>query len=525
MTGPPPSALRGWPLEAALLGAAYVATAKLGLAMDAVSGFAALVWPPSGIALAALFVRGRRLWPGVTAGALAANLWAGAPLPVALAIAGGNTLAALAAAWLLERAAVRPALDRVRDVLALVALAALPTPLVSATVGVSALALARGPTFAGFWNTWRAWWLGDLMGDLVVAPLILAWSAAPRLGREPGRIAEALALAAAVCALGLFVFGLPLPAALAPLREPYTFFPLLIWAALRFDQRGVSAAMLLVSAFAVVGAARGFGPFTHRALNERLLYLQAFMGVVAGTALVLGAAVAERRRAVRARDDFLAVAAHELRTPLSALVLQLGALLRSLRASAAGPEDPTVVRAEKAVRVTDRLARLVESLLDVSRVAAGRLVLQREECDLGAIARDVSARVADQARQAGCELRVHAAAPAIGRWDHLRLEQVLANLLSNALVHGAGQPVDVTVAAAADTATLTVQDGGPGIPAGEAARVFDRFEQAPEARNRGGLGLGLYIARQIVAAHRGTIRVSSAPGAGARFVVELPRML
>jgi integral membrane sensor domain MASE1 len=284
----------------------YVSTAKLGLSLDAVSGFATAVWPPTGLALAALILGGFHLWPGVALGAFLVNLSAGAPLLVAGGMAVGNTLEALVGTWLLHRVVgFQPALDRLRDVFGLVVLAGLLSTLLSATLGVTSGWLGGVIPSAAFGEAWWTWWLGDLMGDLVVAPLLLMWNGRMRLSSP--RIAEAGALLGAIVAVSLLLFG-GLWVTTEPVH-PYLLLPVLIWAALRFGALGAVMATAIISALAIWGTAQGFGPFVHGTLHESLLLLQAFMSIVAVTILVLAAAINERTQANAAGDHVVAMVA------------------------------------------------------------------------------------------------------------------------------------------------------------------------------------------------------------------------
>jgi signal transduction histidine kinase len=186
------------------------------------------------------------------------------------------------------------------------------------------------------------------------------------------------------------------------------------------------------------------------------------------------------------------------------------------------PPERVVGMLETCDRQVRQFTRLVNDLLDISRIAAGRLDLRREEVDLAAVVRDVAARFAPELAQAGCPLTVRADAPAVGRWDRLRLDQVATNLLSNALKYGRGQPIAVAVEADDRAARLTVRDQGIGIAPEHQARIFECFERAVTGYEHGGLGLGLYIVRRIVEGLGGSIRVASAPGKGSTFTVELP---
>jgi signal transduction histidine kinase len=229
----------------------------------------------------------------------------------------------------------------------------------------------------------------------------------------------------------------------------------------------------------------------------------------------------EAQDAIRARDEFLSIASHELRTPLTPLQLQVQSL-RRLASRSELPLDRLQQKLALAERQVERLGGLVANLLDISRITGHRLLLELEEVDLAALVRDVTERSRDHLQRVGCTLDLRAPAALVGRWDPMRLEQVLTNLLSNAMKYGAGKPIHVEVAAAGGQALLTVRDEGIGIAPEDQRRIFQRFERAVSERHYGGFGLGLWICRQVVEAMGGSIDVQSALGAGATFTVRLP---
>lgn len=225
--------------------------------------------------------------------------------------------------------------------------------------------------------------------------------------------------------------------------------------------------------------------------------------------------------ALRTRDEFLSIASHELKTPLSSLLLQLQMLLHTTRPEEEIERETLAKRLEVCDRQTKKLAALLEELLDLARIRSGTMTLTRQKLDLAMLLREVVARQTAGLAPGTVATRVEASLE--GLWDPMRLEQVITNLLSNALKHGEGKSVEVRLSQDPQrrVAVLEVQDSGVGISPALQRKIFERYERGGKS-SLGGLGLGLYITRQIVEAHGGSISVSSVPGQGATFTVLLP---
>jgi signal transduction histidine kinase len=330
-----------------------------------------------------------------------------------------------------------------------------------------------------------------------------------------------------------FVFGHGEGAFATPIGRPFVVTPYLIWATVRFGPRGAVLATFVASAGAIVATALQRDGLSPAKLHDRLLELQCFMAIAAVTFLILGAAIAERwhllelereahaeaLRAVRVRDDFLAIASHELRTPLTPLKLQLDGLIRAFDGDARMKD-----RLERAARQADRLARLTEQLLDVSRISAGRLELNPERFELGELIVGLLEQQREDANRAGSTISFERpATPTWVRWDRERSAQAFSGLIANAIRYGRGKPIEVTLVEAGGLMGVEVRDHGIGIESTAHARIFERFERGVTARGHGGLGLGLYLVREIVRAHGGDVIVSSTPGIGSVFTLRLPR--
>lgn len=224
--------------------------------------------------------------------------------------------------------------------------------------------------------------------------------------------------------------------------------------------------------------------------------------------------------ALQARDEFLSIASHELKTPLTALKLQLQMVERFIRD---GSElDKYAKGLTSSLRQVNSLARLVDELLDVSRIQTGRLSLAFEEVNVSQLVSDIVERYEDQLREGKCPLEVDVSSGIVARWDRFRMEQVLVNLIGNIVKYAPGSHARISAEQRGEEVIINVQDSGPGIPKGDQERIFSRFERAASSQNISGLGLGLYVVKRIIGLHKGSIRVESAPGQGTKFIIEMP---
>jgi signal transduction histidine kinase len=484
------------------LAALYVALGRVALMLDPVNGFAALVWPPTGVALAALLLGGLRYLPGIAVGAFAVNVWVGASLLGGLGVAFGNTLEAVVAMHLVSRFnGKRTSFDRLGDVLRFVLFACVIATTISATIGTLSLWLSGEFPVSDVPLIWRAWWLGDLLGALVFAPVLLVWAQSEHTKLSP-RLIEAAAFTLTFVGVSYLVFITRLPGDFNPFREPYLLFPVLMWAALRFEQRGATIANLAVTVFAIVATTYGHGPFVEPKLGESFMLLHTFTAVASMTTLLLAAAISERKQALHARDEFLRIVSHDLRNPLGAV---------QVAATHALQVDPGTARLHLEVieRAAGRALKLVRDLLDIAAMNGGELSLTLDEENGVAIVRDAIAQAEPLARARGHQLVADippGSVPVIA--DGERVLQVLINLLDNAIKF---TPEDGTITVRLERATsgarFVVRNTGASIPAEHLPHIFDVYWRG--TRSGQGKGLGLAIAKHIVEAHGGELSAVS----------------
>lgn len=518
-------------LRLAAVALAYWIAARLSLNLALVHGQVTPIWPPTGIALVAILVMGRRVWPAIAVAALAVNLPIG-PSPLgATFIAAGNTLAPLVAGELLRRTGFQLEVDRLKDALTLILLAALAGMTVSATVGSSVLLLSGAIPSAEFWPTWAVWWTGDAMGVLLVAPFLL--SLRPRPVMPPltwRRGAELVALLAGTGVVTYLLFQ-------NRLSFEYLVFPLIMAAAWRFRLRGAAPAALIASGVAIWSAVHGTGPFATETLLQKMVTLQVFNVSVALASFVLASFVDNRERkeemarlyasaqlATEAKTAFLNLAAHQLRTPISVLAGYLSMM-----------SDGTLGRPpegwDKTLRIlmakTRELNKMVDDLLDAARAEVNPLPGSLNQVDLREVVQAAVERARPRADLLGAEIVASVgAAPVPVEGDAAQLGRLLDNLVNNGLTYTVRPPrLSITVSTDGAQAFARVADNGVGIAADQRDRVFDRFHRTtdPAFHNVPGTGLGLYISRQLAEGHAGSLVIeSSEPGAGTVFALALP---
>ena len=522
-----------------ILTVTYFIAGKLGLMLASLHASASPVWPPAGIALAALLLLGYRVWPAVFIGAFLVNVTTAGNVATSFAIATGNTLEAMAGAWLVNRFADGAnVFDRPQGVFKF-ALAAAVSAIISPAFGVTSLALAGFADWKNYGVVWLTWWLGDATGDLVFTPLVLLWITASTRRWNKKEAAEVGALLLLLVFLGGIVFGGWLEVSARNYPIAFICGPVVIWTAFRFSQRETATGIFILSAIAVWGTLRGFGPFVSETENQSLLALQWWTAVLAITAMALSAGMAERRRiedelqqqkafvetANRTKDHFLAMLSHELRTPLTPVISSLESLETETAQTADTRAALNMIR-----RNIELETQLIDDLLDFTRVARDKMQLRFAPVDTHLAVSNVVEMCRAEAESK--RLQVHLNFRADTRHvaaDAAKFQQIVWNLLKNAIKF---TPEDGEIAISSsnptpDILTISVRDTGIGMEPEVTRRIFDPFEQGNRSFEHrfGGLGLGLAISKSLAQAHGGTLTVQSdGRDRGSTFTLSMPTL-
>ncbi|NMG75384.1 MASE1 domain-containing protein [Aromatoleum diolicum] len=494
-------------LDSACLALLYFASAKIGLVYAVVGGAISLVWPPSGIALVAVLAFGKRVSPGIAAGSFLANVSADVPLPAAAGIATGATLAALAAAHLLQhQARFQIALNRTRDVLALILLAAILGTTISAFVGVTSLVAGGLVPLPGFASAWLKWWLGDMIGVLVVAPPLLVWLSHPHPIASTRKAVEAAGLVAALGCVSYLIFGAPELAGHGYYPAALAIVPFIIWAALRFDHWGASLAILAVSIVAIWGTTGGTGPLAADSPVDSLVRWSTFVNLLAVTGLLLVASHAETQRAqtelrashaelerrVRERTASLARTNAELREEMTArrrlerklvrvgdeqlkatgreLHDGLGQHLTSIGLYGATLEHKLRAQGHPEACDAERIVTLVkQAVAMIQAIARGLYPAALESAGLVAALRNL-AESTHSLKKIDCVLR---SAPELQLRDSLvviNLYRIAQEAINNALKYSQARHIWIDLSCSDGMLTLSVSDDGIGIDPASADR-------------------------------------------------------
>ncbi len=506
-----------------LLTLVYFIAGKFGLMLASLHASASPVWPPAGIALAALIVLGYRAWPAIFVGAFLVNVTTAGNVATSLVVASGNTLEAVCGAWLVNRfAGGTTVFDRPQGVFKF-ALAAGVSTIISPVFGVTSLALAGFADWTNYGAIWLTWWLGDTTGDLLIAPLIILWSIASKRSWNRREAVEVGILLLLLFVLSETVFGGWVT--ISARNYPIAFIcgPIVIWTAFRFTQRETATGIFILSAIAIWGTLHGFGPFVGETENQSLLTLQSWTAVLTITAMALSAGMAERRRAEdalqqqkaiveaanRTKDHFLAMLSHELRTPLTPVISALDTLETE-------PAQTEEVKSALAMirRNVELETQLIDDLLDFTRIAKDKLQLRFAPVDAHlAISNVVEiCRAEADSRRLRVHLNLRANAYYVAA-DAAKLQQIVWNLLKNAIKFTAenGEIAISSSNPSPEVLTISVRDTGIGMEPEVMQRIFDPFEQGNRSFERrfGGLGLGLAISKSLAQAHGGTLTAQS----------------
>ncbi|WP_234685290.1 MASE1 domain-containing protein [Bradyrhizobium monzae] len=525
------------------IGVIYFVLAKGGLALASIHPSATPIWPPTGLALAAVLLWGYRTWPAIFIAAVIANATTAGSVATAIAIATGNTLEAVVGAYLVNRwSRGRHTFSRPNSVAKFALICIVIATPISASIGLTSLATAGYIDRTNFADAWVTWWLGDVTGALVIAPVIVLWASSHDLAFNRNDFLETVGVLATAAAVGLIAFS-PLIEQ-TPGRDPLGFLAILpmLWAALRRGPRDTATVALVLAGITVWGTLTGGGPFTTADLNVSFLLVLMFLISITVPSVLLSADVEVRKRGEKrlrraqielerkvaertqelelanaAKSRFLAMASHDLRQPLHALGLFIAQLRMPLRS---GERTRTIELVDATRKEMDEM---LNSLLDMSKLDAGILIPTITEFPIARLLQKIETTFDQATRETGLRLRVRRS-DAWVRSDAMLLERILLNLVSNAVRYTLQGGIIVGCRRRGQMLRIEVWDSGPGIPEDQKQNIFGEFIQlAARDRNRyGSMGLGLAIVDRLRLLLNHPIDLASTVGRGSRFAILVP---
>ncbi|MBR0785134.1 MASE1 domain-containing protein [Bradyrhizobium iriomotense] len=525
------------------IGAIYLVSAKGGLALASVHPSATPIWPPTGVALAAVLLRGYRTWPAIFVAAMIANATTAGSIATAIAIATGNSLEAVAGAYLINRwSGGRNTFSRPNSVAKFAVICVVIATPISASIGLSSLAIFGYIEPKNFVDAWITWWLGDVTGALVIAPVIVLWASSSYHAFNRHEFLETVGVLTTAAAVGLIAFS-PLIEQ-APGRDSLGFLAILpmLWAALRRGPRDTATVALVLAGITIWGTHMGGGPFVTPDINASFLLVLMFLISITVPSLLLSADVEVRKKAEgslrrahaelerkvaertqelqlanAAKSRFLAMASHDLRQPLHALGLFVAQLRTPLK-----PEERTKT-IERVDATRKEMDDMFNSLLDISRLDAGMLTPKLTEFPIARLLQKIETAFDQATREKGLRLRIQPS-DAWVRSDAMLLERIMLNLVSNAVRYTLRGGILVGCRRRGELLRIEVWDTGPGIPEDQRQNIFGEFFQIPasDQSKSGGLGLGLAIVDRLCLLLNHQIDLASTVSRGSRFAILVP---
>jgi signal transduction histidine kinase len=536
-------------LKLVLIFAIYLVIAKTSLNVYPGGHVVTVIWPPAGIALAVLLLFGYKVTPAISAAVFVLALTQGYSPLAALGFTIANTAEPMLGAFLLNfRNQFDHSFERVSDVVRFIVLAAVISTAFGATFGVIALLLSGAIHTAGITSSWVEWWVGDLLGDLVVVPFVMVWSYHGfRSLRNILSLFKATVLLGCLAVVTFIAFRGFNSIGIKPFVLAYLVFPLFIWISLRFRQLGSTTAIFITALIARFGTIATFRQAGAHVVTNRLVLLQTFLGATAATFMIISAGVLERDASYRrrfelatkaeqlskqkarlqalnrAKDDFIMIASHQLKTPPTIIKQYTGMLLDDMGGKITAGQRSMLQHIYDA---NEKQLRVIRDILNVAQVDAGNVILHKETVDLVALLQEViDDKTGMLAEHRQSLAFMHARDSYQVDADRIKLYTVLDNIVDNASKYTPdGKAIEVRLTKYNGHVTVAVKDEGIGFSKEDARRLFRKFTRISGASTTStfGTGIGLYWAKKVMDLHGGSITTQSRPGRGSTFRISLP---
>ena len=532
-------------IQLIILALVYFLAAKFSLKLAFLHVSASPVWPPTGICLAALLILGYRVWPSIWVGAFLANLATTSDVWSSAGISCGNTLEGLVGFFLIQKyARGLHFLEHPRNIFKFTLLAGIISTTISASIGVTSLALVGLADWHYYSGIWYTWWLGDVTGNLIFAPLMITWYLQSRFKWNRSFSLEFFLLLFALAGVSSFLFLGYFPSFLKNSPLEFLTIPVVVWASFRFDLPGAVTSTFLLSAAALWGTLHGHGPFIRDTPNESFLILQSFMAVISITSISLASIVLELKKVTEAlkkseeqmkaanqelsrinklKTEFTSMVSHELRTPLNAIKEGIDLVIDGIEGPITTTQQETLEISKSNV---NRLSRMIDNVLDYTRYEYGKLEVRLENTDIKQIISEVCAFMNPVVTKKSIRLFTDLPpSPLFAFCDSDKIKQVLINLIDNALKFTLSDgEIQLRLFKQENQVHIQVKNTGAVIKEEDQKKIFDLFSQGSNEviPRMGGSGVGLAVCKLLMTLHTGTISVTSRENEGTCFTLIWP---